>query len=266
MSIRLMSEVWRTDLPTVEKMVLLVIADHASDDGTEAWPSQATIAKKASISVRTVQRSVNNLVAQGYLWLEKHQGGSVNCRDDRRPHRYTIVLNTLRGDSTTTRKARGDFSDSDGATITPDTGRLLRPKNLPNETPLEPPADFEVFWKEYPVKVGKQAARKAYEKAIKTATPADILDGAKRYANDPNRHPSYTAHASTWLNAGRWSDDPLPPREVSPEEKRKAELETARAKVEVERLSANKWFEEQEQQRQIATPMPDYLKKLLRKS
>ena len=65
MSIRLMSEVWRTDLPTVEKMVLLVIADHASDDGTEAWPSQATIAKKASISIRTVQRAVNSLV----VWL-----------------------------------------------------------------------------------------------------------------------------------------------------------------------------------------------------
>ena len=65
MSIRLMSEVWLTKLPLTEKMVLLVIADHASDDDTEAWPSQATIAKKASISVRTVQRSVNSLVEQG---------------------------------------------------------------------------------------------------------------------------------------------------------------------------------------------------------
>jgi len=43
MSIRLMSDVWRTDLPTVEKMVLLVIADHANDEGTQAYPSQATI-------------------------------------------------------------------------------------------------------------------------------------------------------------------------------------------------------------------------------
>ena len=54
MSIRLMSEVWGTKLPTVEKMVLLVIADHANDEGTEAWPPQATIATKATISVRTV--------------------------------------------------------------------------------------------------------------------------------------------------------------------------------------------------------------------
>lgn len=265
MSIRLMSEVWRTELPTVEKMVLLVIADHASDDGTEAWPSQATIAKKASISIRTVQRSVNSLVEQGYLWLEKHQGGSATCRDDRRPHRYTIVLNKLRGDSATTREVRGDSDDLDGATITPSTGRLLRPKNHPIKPSIETSSDFDVFWKEYPLKVGKQAARKAWEKAIKTTPTAHIILGAKRYANDPNRHPSYTAHASTWLNAGRWSDDPLPPREVTPEEKRKAELESARLKAEAERLATQSFFEEQRKHREQATPMPDYLKDLLKK-
>ena len=265
MSIRLMSEVWLTKLPLTEKMVLLVIADHASDDGTEAWPSQATIAKKASISVRTVQRSVNSLVEQGYIWLEKHQDGSMNCRNDRRPHRYTIVLSKLRGDSQTARKSRGDSYDLDGATITPTTGRLLRPKNHPVEPPIETPDDFDVFWKEYPIKVGKQAARKAWEKAIKATPTAHIILGAKRYANDPNRHPSFTAHASTWLNAGRWSDDPLPPREVTPDEKRKAELESARLKAEAERKATEAFFEEQRQQREQATPMPEYVKSLLRK-
>jgi hypothetical protein len=122
-----------------------------------------------------------------------------------------------------------------------------------------------VFWKEYPIKVGKQAARRAWEKAIKTTPTAHIILGAKRYANDPNRHPSYTAHASTWLNAGRWSDDPLPPREATPEEKRKAELEASRQKAEAERINAQKYFDDLEQQRQSAIPMPDYLKNLLRK-
>ena len=67
-----MAEVWRTDLPTVEKMVLLVIADHANDEGTQSYPSQATIASKSSISVRTVQRAVNNLVSEGYIRMFKH--------------------------------------------------------------------------------------------------------------------------------------------------------------------------------------------------
>lgn len=265
MSIRLMSEVWRTDLPTVEKMVLLVIADHANDEGTEAWPSQATIASKASISIRTVQRSVNSLVEAGYLRMEKHAGGSANCREDRRPHRYTINIKRLRGDLATTREARGDSDDFNGATFTPDTGRLLRPKNLPIEPPKETPGDFDLFWKEYPLKTGKQAARRAYEKALKIATAEEILEGAKKYAGDPNRHPSYTAHPSTWLNAGRWSDEPLPPREVTPEEKRRAELESSKRKAEEERLASLQYFRELQEQKARAVPMPEEIRDLFKK-
>ena len=69
---------------------------------------------------------------------------------------------------------------------------------------------WDEFWKIYPLKVGKGAALKAFDKAIKRATPQEIIDGAKQYANDPNRNPGYTAHASTWLNADRWADPLLP--------------------------------------------------------
>jgi hypothetical protein len=280
LSIRLMSEVWLTKLPLTEKMVLLVIADHASDDGTEAWPSQVTIGKKASISVRTVQRSVNSLVAKGYIWLQKGAGGSATCREDRRPHKYTINLSVLRGDVQTTRKPRGDFEGDDGATITPDTGRLSRPMNLPKEPSIEPPVvrtlrteegiikantPFDLFWKIYPLKVGKGAAKKAWDKALQEADQDSIINGALQYAQDPNRHPSYTAHPSTWLNAGRWADDPLPAREISPEEKKAQEVESARLKFERERKANEAWFAEQEEQRAKAVPMPESIKSLLRK-
>ena len=262
MSIRLMSEVWLTKLPLTEKMVLLVIADHASDDGTEAWPSQVTIGKKASISVRTVQRSVNSLVAKGYIWLQKGAGGSATCREDRRPHKYTINLAVLRGDLQTTRKQRGDSRNPDGATITPDTGRLSRPMNLPSEPSKETP--FDLFWKVYPLKVGKASAKKAWDKATEVEDPDLITAGALQYAKDPNRHPSYTAHPSTWLNAGRWADDPLPPREISPDEKRALEATEARLRAEREKVDNQAWFAEQEAQRSKAVPMPESIKRLLR--
>ena len=132
MSIRLMSDVWRTNLPTVEKMVLLVIADHANDEGTQSYPSQATIAAKASISVRTVQRAVNTLCAQGYIRMFKHSGGSPDCREDRRPHLYQINIGALRGDNVTGRQPVAD-----GATMTTSTGRLSRPMNHPNEPSIK---------------------------------------------------------------------------------------------------------------------------------
>jgi DNA-binding transcriptional regulator YhcF (GntR family) len=264
MSIRLMSEVWRTNLPTVEKMVLLVIADHANDEGTEAWPSQATIAKKASVSIRTVQRSVNNLVKEGYLRMEKHRGGSATCREDRRPHRYTIRISKLRGDKETTRSERGDLHDLDGATPTPETGRLSRPKNLPNEPPLETP--FDRFWSIYPIKVGKKKAEQAFDKASSEAEIEIIIEGAIRYAEDPNRVEQYTAHPTTWLNGGRWADQPLPDRELSKEDKAARELAEARRRSEIERLETLRWQQETEEARSRAVPMPEELRKLLRKS
>ena len=246
-------------------MVLLVIADHASDDGTEAWPSQATIAAKASISIRTVQRAVNSLVENGYLWMQKGAGGSATCREDRRPHKYTINIKRLRGDSETTRDERGDIEFNDGATLATSTGRLSRPMNHPikpsNETP-----EFDLFWNSYPIKVGKAAALKAWVKAAKVEAPDVIIAGAVRYATDPNRHPSFTAHASTWLNAHRWNDSPLPPRVLTPEERRERDLLESRAKTEKERAETLKWQEEQRKIQASAIPVPDYVKDLLRKT
>lgn len=71
---------------------------------------------------------------------------------------------------------------------------------------------WDEFWQIYPLKVGKGAAFKAFEKAIRRATPEEIVAGARRYAEDPNRNPGYTAHAATWLNADRWGDPLLPPK------------------------------------------------------
>ena len=71
---------------------------------------------------------------------------------------------------------------------------------------------FDTFWRTYPRHESKIPARKAWDKAIKTASPDRIIAGAERYRDDPNRAPSFTAHPATWLNAGRWDDDPLPAR------------------------------------------------------
>lgn len=71
---------------------------------------------------------------------------------------------------------------------------------------------FECFWNIYPRKVGKDAARKAFRKAATGTDWKIIIDGARRYAADPNREAEFTAHPTTWINAGRWSDEPLPAR------------------------------------------------------
>jgi hypothetical protein len=254
-----MADVWRTNLPTVEKMVLLVIADHANDEGTQSYPAQTTIAAKASISVRTVQRAVNSLVEGGYIRMFKHSGGSANCREDRRPHLYQINIGKLRGDILT-----GRTDVADGATMATVTGRQSRPKNHPLEPSLKHP-DFDVFWSIYPRKVAKQAALKAWVKAVTVATPELIIAGAQRYADDPNRHPSYTAFPATWLNAHRWGDEPLPPRELSKQEEAQRMREESLKRREQETAEAEAFFKELEERKRQAVPMPEAFKDLFRK-
>jgi len=73
---------------------------------------------------------------------------------------------------------------------------------------------FDIFWNVYPIKVGKATAMRSWLKAIKRGTAEVIIEGAKRYAEDPNRDPAFTAHPSTWLNGDRWLDSPLPQKKV----------------------------------------------------
>ena len=124
---------------------------------------------------------------------------------------------------------------------------------------------FDEFWKIYPLKVAKQAAIKAFEKAIAHTSVEIIIRGAQAYATDPNRVPAYTAHPATWLNAHRWLDDALPPREKSAEEKKAEELRLSREKTERERSATELWKQELEEARRNAAPMPETLRVLLKK-
>lgn len=74
--------------------------------------------------------------------------------------------------------------------------------------------DFERFWKVFPRRVNKSKAREAFDRAFKKLRAKlsaeecvrTILDGAKVYAERAN--PEMLCHPTTWLNGGRWDDDP----------------------------------------------------------
>jgi hypothetical protein len=70
-------------------------------------------------------------------------------------------------------------------------------------------AEFEQFWRAYPRRVAKDAARKAFAKVRERGVALDVLvAGAKRYAAErAGQDPKYTKHPATWLNAGCWQDE-----------------------------------------------------------
>ena len=72
--------------------------------------------------------------------------------------------------------------------------------------------EFEQWWEHYPRKAGKRKAFTAWKAARKRASAGQLVAGARRYANDPNRVDQFTAYPERWLNADGWLDDPLPAR------------------------------------------------------
>ena len=72
--------------------------------------------------------------------------------------------------------------------------------------------DYERFWRIYPRRVGKISAHAAWKKSLLAADAETIISGAQAFADDPNRQEEFTPHPATWLNQGRWEDDPLPER------------------------------------------------------
>jgi hypothetical protein len=79
MSIKLLVDIWNSDLETNKKFVLMVYADFADDKGNNTFPALATIAKKTGLSVSTVRRTVKELVESGLLSFKgvSHLGTSI---------------------------------------------------------------------------------------------------------------------------------------------------------------------------------------------
>lgn len=82
--------------------------------------------------------------------------------------------------------------------------------------------EFLEFWKVYPIKRDKRKAQLAWRKSVtrlganaganRRTAMAQILAGAIRYRDDPNRDPGFTKYAEGWLNGDGWEDEPLSPR------------------------------------------------------
>jgi hypothetical protein len=77
------------------------------------------------------------------------------------------------------------------------------------------PSFFDMFWQVYPRKAGKQAAMKAFSKACELVEASVIVEAAQCFRDDPNRTDEFTPHPTTWLNQGRWDDEPLPAKSGS---------------------------------------------------
>jgi hypothetical protein len=87
---------------------------------------------------------------------------------------------------------------------------LFAPDGAENVTDL-----FEEFYAVYPRHVGKTDAARKFASVVKTGKVAArlLVVAAERFAADPNLpEKKFIPHPATWLNQGRWEDEPMPAR------------------------------------------------------
>jgi len=92
MSIKVMTAVWEySQHKGSNLLVLLAIADHAHDDGRDAYPSIKALAKKTRMVQRGIYRIIAELVASGELLVEKNAS-------PKRTNLYQVMVKSLHPD------------------------------------------------------------------------------------------------------------------------------------------------------------------------
>lgn len=219
----------------------MILSSYLSPRSRIAWPARATLASQLGLKkAATVDRYLDELERLGAIEImarHRPDGGrsSSGYRILRNSSDMTPSVGKKRG-TPVPKKGQGGVPKKGQAPI-PKNGQLNLDTNMNLDNPHKSPegrADAEVeiidgqldaievlddsesqwlkFWSTYPRKASKQAARRAWDKITATVDPSEIIAGAERYRDDPNRVDEFTKHPSTWLNAGCWEDAPLPAR------------------------------------------------------
>lgn len=120
---------------------------------------------------------------------------------------------------------RPKVDDGQKVTTTVTTPSLIRdepvtPQSLGKERDLEKGKGstehartrFERFWSVYPSKVGKDAALKAFQRLHPSNELTDVMVAAVERQKASRRWvEGYIPNPATWLNQGRWKDEPERP-------------------------------------------------------
>lgn len=178
-----------TKNPT-SKLVLLMICNYA-DENSIAFPSQEHLAKLCQVSRRCVNTHIQELVKLGLIFKIKAINKSYGY------NKYKLNINYEKNIPI-------DY-EKNIPTVRENTSHYTI-----NNTNKDNSSKFEEFWKKVPRKIGKKKAKLIYERLVKSkeATEEELINGMQRYAESV-RHTElkFKAHPSSWLNAGRWTDE-----------------------------------------------------------
>lgn len=140
MSIKAINWAWGLRLPPTSKLILMAIADSASDMG-ECWMSNSLTAEKCSVSTRTVQRMISKFASMGLLSIQPRY--TPSGRQTSNIYKLNLDSNVNPDNLSPSLEAevnRDDKLSGSGVTssVTPGDDSTVSPPEPPNDPSEEP--------------------------------------------------------------------------------------------------------------------------------
>lgn len=203
---------------------------------------QRDVIREPSRTVARVSEAISELHQAGLIWryefegtpllyisfweevqrIDKAQAGRFPRPDGTLNYKDSAIRESSKNGRESSRKvapgveeegSRGvgikDLPDPDGSSDTDSLAHITEDEFPDTFKPIYS-KDFEHWWEHYPRKTGKRKAFLAWKSAIKRATKEQLIEGAKRYATDPNRTEQFTKYPEGWLARDGWLDEPIP--------------------------------------------------------
>jgi hypothetical protein len=213
MSVRCITQVWDKSAHSgTDLLMLLALADYSDDEGN-SYPAVASLARKCRMKTRNANYVIKALQVSGELRVLQNEG-------PRGTNRYRIMLAQLGAVKPLQRVAPlQSLAPLQHSAPTPAMHGCLPLQPIADEPSLnrqEPSPSktasigFDVFYKAYPRKVGKEAAGKAFAKAKAIASLDNILADIDRRVSGGEwtaEKSQYIPHPATYLNGKRWEDE-----------------------------------------------------------
>jgi hypothetical protein len=162
----------------------------------------AQIERQTTLGRYAINEAAKFLQGQGWLILKREKGN-----DGRWLAKTWIIKDPA---------STADDSTMDRFHYGTDSGhieeQLLEKKTDKRKTQRDSVEElFNEFYNNYPRKMKRGDAFRAFKSAMNRASFEEILAGAIRFANDPNLYENrFIPYPATWLRADGWLDGPLP--------------------------------------------------------
>ena len=197
-------------LKPATKIVLYWLADHHNGETGKCFPSINRISELSEMSRRSVESHLETIEKLGLIkrvnQFRETGGKSANSYILELTGTYENISDAQNLRMVCEKSAHGDTQNL--------RMNNLVSNNLGNKTNKSSSNDdgidyyFDQLWEEYPRKVGKAQAKKAFKTASKKINFYDLLPKYMAYVLTlQGKEEQFIPHLATWLNGERWNDE-----------------------------------------------------------